>query len=66
MRYWNMEIYNRWGTKVFEGQMQYWDGKLSDGSWAPQGTYVYSIIYRDGSQRVQRKTGTFALIPDHD
>ncbi|MBP3253087.1 MAG: choice-of-anchor L domain-containing protein [Bacteroidales bacterium] len=62
---WEMIIYNRWGTKIFQGTKQYWDGKLESGDWAPQGTYVYDIIYTDGKGRKQRTAGTVMLIPNN-
>ena len=56
-------IFNRWGTKVFQIKNGSWDGKLEDGQTAPQGTYVYVILYKDGRGLPQRKSGTFTLIP---
>ncbi len=43
-----IQIYNRWGQLVFEGQSPgfIWDGKI--GSWpAPEGIYAYVINYSD-------------------
>lgn len=62
---WEMTIYNRWGAKIFHGDNKMWDGKLESGAWAPQGTYVYDILYKDGKGMLQRKTGTFALLPNN-
>jgi gliding motility-associated-like protein len=45
-----MEIYNRWGQKVYESNdpNAVWDGKI-DGTEAPSDVYVYNIKWRDGS-----------------
>ncbi len=63
---WTMMVFNRWGTKVFEGHNQMWDGKAGDGGYVQQGTYVYSVLYKDGHGRPQRKTGTFAVLPSDE
>jgi gliding motility-associated-like protein len=44
-----MEIYNRWGKKVFESTdpNAAWDGKI-DGKDAPMDVYVYAIRWRNG------------------
>ncbi len=41
-------IYNRWGTKVFEGNgpTLAWDGRTSDGAELPSGLYYYQINVR--------------------
>ncbi|MEI6408517.1 MAG: gliding motility-associated C-terminal domain-containing protein [Bacteroidota bacterium] len=46
----SMEIYNRWGKKVYESSEPnaVWDGK-SGGTEAPSDVYVYIIKWRDGS-----------------
>jgi gliding motility-associated-like protein len=61
---WEMTIYNRWGTLINQTDAQKggWDGKLSNGEYATEGTYVYDLIYRDGTGLQQRRTGTFSLI----
>ncbi len=54
-----IQIYNRWGQLVFEGQSpgSTWDGKI--GSWpAPEGIYAYVINYSnydaDGRKYMQK------------
>ena len=44
-----LKIYDRWGHILFEADHpdDSWDGKLSDGQWAPQGVYPITIRYRD-------------------
>lgn len=41
----NIEIFNRWGAKVFDSQGQNvgWDGTTTGGSRVPAGTYFYVI-----------------------
>ena len=57
-------IYSRNGDKIFvtDEKVRAWDGKLKDGNYAPNGSYVYDLYYRDGEGLLQRKTGTVALI----
>ena len=61
---WELFIFNRWGTKVYQGKNKGWDGTLANGTMAPQGTYVYSVLYKDGHGMPQRKSGTVNLLPD--
>ncbi|MBQ9254430.1 MAG: choice-of-anchor L domain-containing protein [Bacteroidales bacterium] len=64
MEWFRLDIYNRWGTKIFEGKdNEGWNGRLSSGELAPQGTYVYDCYYTDGSGLLQRKTGSVATLP---
>ncbi|MFM2265087.1 MAG: hypothetical protein RLZ77_505 [Bacteroidota bacterium] len=45
-----LQIFNRWGMVVYE-QKNYtnqWDGRSSDGTELPDGTYFYSIEQRSG------------------
>lgn len=60
---WELRVFNRWGTKIYDQTNKAWDGKLDNGDYAPQGTYVYDILYNDGGGLPQRKTGTFTLLP---
>ncbi len=61
-----LSVFTRWGTKIFEGKNKHWDGRLENGDYAPQGTYVYHLIYKDGNNLPQRKSGAFTLLPDND
>lgn len=59
-----MEIFNRWGQKVFETQEvngRGWDGKYNDME-QPMGVYVYkiSITYKNG--RTEDYTGNVTLL----
>ncbi len=64
----NMIIFNRWGQLVFSGSSdpQGWDGKLANGSAAPEGVYIYSIEAINKSaqpfQKIVDIKGTFLLI----
>jgi gliding motility-associated-like protein len=43
-----MDIYNRWGVKLFETETVEpgWNGNIqNDGSPAPEGTYYYLVDY---------------------
>lgn len=64
LTYYEVHIWNRWGTKVFQsfGVGTGWDGRLPNGDYASEDTYVYELIYKDGTNLLQRKTGTIAVI----
>lgn len=57
-------IYSRNGDKIFvtDEEKRAWDGKLKNGDYAPNGSYVYDLYYKDGDGLLQRKTGSVALI----
>lgn len=57
-------IYSRNGDKIFttDTEKRAWDGRLKDGAYAPNGSYVYDLYYRDGDGLLQRRTGNVALI----
>lgn len=57
-------IYSRNGDKIFttDEKIRAWDGKLKNGNYAPNGSYVYDLYYKDGDGLLQRKTGNVALI----
>lgn len=59
-----MEIYNRWGEKVFETNNpdgRGWDGKYG-GKEQPQGVYVYQISVRYKNQASEKYTGNVTLV----
>ncbi|MDR0790025.1 MAG: choice-of-anchor L domain-containing protein [Bacteroidales bacterium] len=64
LTYYEIRIYNRWGTQVFYTNElgQGWDGRLQNGEYAPNGTYAYDIIYKDGNGLSQRKLGTVNIV----
>lgn len=59
----NIQIYNRWGEKVFESDDQYfrWDGKYKD-QYVMQGVYVYTIKAEDRNGEPLDKHGTITVL----
>lgn len=63
----DLTIYNRWGTKVFEStDASYdWDGtNKNDGTACPQGTYFYVFKYELMNGEKKTLNGTVTLIRD--
>ena len=62
---WKMQIFDRWGEKVFEttDQHDYWDGTYND-RMAPDGVYVYKVTYTPCGviQNEQTITGHVTLL----
>ena len=58
-----ISIYNRWGQLVYtsDAAVEGWDGMIA-GSKAPEGTYLYEIVFETINGDKQRQKGTFALI----
>ncbi len=58
-----MEIYNRWGERIFMTQDKYegWNGQFQ-GKLVPQGVYVYSFHFQSAAGNQYTKTGTVTLI----
>lgn len=58
-----MQVYNRWGEKIFETDDQNtgWDGTYS-GADSPAGVYMFIVEFSDYEDKVYRKAGTFHLI----
>ncbi|MFB1003337.1 MAG: gliding motility-associated C-terminal domain-containing protein, partial [Bacteroidia bacterium] len=60
----NIEVYNRWGQKVYEG-IDGWDGTYK-GSISPQGAYVYLLTIDQGLLKGQKQVynshGTLTLL----
>lgn len=67
MEYYHVEIYNRWGKKVFESGDTLpdwsWDGTI-DGKKADEGVYYYIISYNSICEDtgVSRRTGYITLV----
>jgi hypothetical protein len=59
-----MRIFNRWGTKVFEttDPNQGWTGRNQSGSIALQGVYVYQIKVTQPNGNVVERAGTVMLV----
>lgn len=58
-----MEIYSRWGQKVFESRdpKARWDGTI-EGDFAPSDVYVYVIFWRGGNGALRFEKGEVTLL----
>ena len=58
-----VNIYNRWGKKVFETDQlnNFWDGKTISGIDATEGTYFYTIGVIDLLDKTKIFNGSFTL-----
>ena len=57
-----MYIYNRNGELIFLGHSEGWNGKLRDGSYAPEGAYIYRIEFRSEERGSQVRRGSFMVV----
>lgn len=57
----NLQIYNRWGQKIFDGTNQGWNGQVN-GTPASQGIYMVYLIYQTPDGQSYQKSGTVQLI----
>ena len=59
-----LSIFSRNGDKIFQStpKQRQWDGRINNTDYAPDGVYVYILIYRDGNGLLKRKTGTVNLM----
>jgi gliding motility-associated-like protein len=55
-----LDIYNRWGTKIFSSKDGVWDGKL-DASDCAVGNYVYVLKYETEKGMQYEKSGSLIL-----
>ena len=57
------QIFNRWGQLIFESTDPElgWDGKYK-GNAAPQGTYIYRLVYQNVFNLTKQQQGTVTLI----
>lgn len=60
----SMSVYDRFGGLIFQqnGSDARWNGKMSNGLAAPQGTYVYRIVFKDIIDADKEFVGSFTLI----
>ncbi|MFL5752171.1 MAG: PKD domain-containing protein [Bacteroidia bacterium] len=58
------DIFNRWGQRVYtiRGPGQSWDGKLSNGDFASEGTYLYFLKATGYDTKEYSKEGTMMLV----
>jgi gliding motility-associated-like protein len=54
---WKFTVYDRWGQLVYQtyDQEDGWNGALPNGLQAPEGTYVWSVIYVSNEPRNEPK-----------
>ena len=59
-----IRIYNRWGNLMFQTTElnQSWDGKTTEGNYAPDGTYYYTIIATGEDKKQYNLNGFLTLI----
>jgi len=61
----DIQIYNRWGVKVFQSKdaVVSWNGRLDNkGPILPSGVYVYTLKYALGTAPVKTMNGTVTLL----
>src|SRR5690606_4766672 len=60
----HMQIYDRWGTLVFESRSKEsgWDGYDRNGRLLPAGVYVYKIVVRTSEGENATRAGDVTLI----
>ncbi len=58
-----MELYNRWGQKVFESTdaERGWSGTVN-GMQEPNGTYIWNVVYQLAGGNRTKESGLFVLI----
>ena len=57
-----LSVYNRWGDLVFNGDNKGWDGRISGGKLANEGTYVYRLVVHTSGNRDVIKTGNVSVV----
>jgi len=59
-----LEIFNRWGVKIYEnnGTGVQWDGRTLSGEPVPEGTYFYSLEITDINNNVNKFSGYITLL----
>ena len=58
----NIEIFNRWGEKVFneDGYVNTWAGTTNDGTPLTEGAYYYVVKLNDSNNKVL--TGSITIV----
>lgn len=59
-----MVIFDRWGTKIFESNKsdEGWDGTYKNGNVVPIGGYIYYVKYPDAEGRIVEQRGSFVVV----
>jgi PKD repeat protein len=60
----HLKILSRWNEVIFETKdiLKGWDGRLSDGSFAPVGNYIWLLYFEDFLGKFHYQNGTVTLI----
>ena len=60
----HLTILSRWNDVVFEArdEIKGWNGQLSNGSFAPAGTYLWILDFKDFLGRKHRQNGSITLV----
>ena len=64
MKYVEVQIFNRWGQKVYawEGENKGWNGLDNNGENAPEGVYFYVLIGDGIDGHYYKEKGTITLL----
>lgn len=60
----HLVIFSRWNDVVFEcrNEVKGWDGKMTNGSFAPAGNYIWILDFFDFLGRPHRQSGSLTLV----
>jgi len=60
----HLKIVNRWNEVIYEckDELKGWDGRLSNGSQAPVGNYVWILYYEDFLGKYHNQNGAVTLV----
>ena len=60
----HLKIVSRWNDVIFEtkNELKGWNGRLSDGTFAPAGNYIWLLYYEDFLGKFHYQNGTVTLI----
>ncbi|MCX6181665.1 MAG: gliding motility-associated C-terminal domain-containing protein [Bacteroidetes bacterium] len=64
IKFLNFEVYNRWGMLLFsseKNELPKWDG-MFNGNKVPDGTYYYTVKYRDTAKVIYSQGGYMTVI----
>lgn len=57
-----LQVFNRWGKQIFNGNNTGWNGRAANGLLCPQGVYLYHLKWQDARSGNKVKTGSFTLL----
>lgn len=60
----HLKIINRWNEVIYEcnDELKGWNGRLTDGSLAPVGNYLWLLSYEDFLGKYHNQSGMVTLI----